>query len=34
MGLQFEDLVLNNLKELCPLIGLGEKFITSSTLSL
>ena len=30
MGLQFENLVLNNIKTLCPLIGLGGKLITSA----
>ena len=30
MGLQFENLVLNNIKALCPLIGLEGKLITSA----
>ena len=30
MGLQFENLVLNNLKTLCPLIGLGTRLVTSA----
>ena len=30
LGLQFENLVLNNLKTLCPLIGLGGRLVTSA----
>lgn len=30
MGLQFENLVLNNIKTLCPLIGLGGRLVTSA----
>ncbi len=30
MGLQFENLVLNNLKSLCPLIGLDGRLVTSA----
>ena len=29
MGLQFENLVLNNIDALCPLIGLKDRLITS-----
>ena len=30
MGLQFENLVLNNLRSLCPLIGLEGRLVTSA----
>lgn len=30
MGLQFENLVLNNLMSLCPLIGLEGRLVTSA----
>jgi len=30
MGLQFENLVVNNLRALCPLIGIGGKLVTSA----
>ncbi len=30
MGLQFENLVLNNMKTLCPLIGLDGRLVTSA----
>ena len=30
MGLQFENLVLNNLNALCPLVGLEGRLITSA----
>ena len=30
MGFQFENLVLNNLRSLCPLIGLEGKLVTSA----
>ena len=30
MGLQFENLVLNNLRTLCPLVGLGGRLVTSA----